>query len=211
VPANPPWDFDDWELEDELQSVDRLMDRLTNQGVIDRRLRFDAAESRPLTSRGPAEAPAPTTASAPLASPKPPRRKKSAFSSFMAWSVLSLSLMTFACGAVLLGWSAFTHRPELWTVGLPLALLGQAGLVVGLVLQFDHLWRTNKENSSTLEEIDDQLDDLRRSAALMHTAHNTPSQSFYTHLAHGAEAELLLADLKGQMDLLAQRLAQSKR
>src|SRR5205814_4004143 len=56
-----------------------------------------------------------------------------------AWTIVSLSLAVFACGAVLLAWSLLGQREDLWPVGLPLALIGQAGLIVGLVLQIDGL------------------------------------------------------------------------
>jgi hypothetical protein len=57
----------------------------------------------------------------------------------VAWLVLSVSLAVFSCGSVLLVWSLVGQRADLWPVGLPLALIGQAGLMVGVVLQLDGL------------------------------------------------------------------------
>src|SRR5262245_49422753 len=42
-----------------------------------------------------------------------------------AWLVLMLGLMAFACGGVLVGWSYFGHRPDLWSMGVPMAVGGQ--------------------------------------------------------------------------------------
>ena len=57
----------------------------------------------------------------------------------MAWAILSLGLAVFACGAVLLGWSLIGERDDLWPIGMPLAILGQAGSILGLILQLDGL------------------------------------------------------------------------
>ncbi|QDU95679.1 hypothetical protein [Lignipirellula cremea] len=216
--AIPAWEANDWEIEEELKSVDRLMRRLRRQGIaapspIGRHGRAAAAPCemqhggqnyRFDASHSPATAP-------PVSQPAARRTEKSPRASLLAWSVLSLSLMVFVCGAVLLGWSVVQQRGELWTVGLPLALIGQAGLVVGLVLQFEHLWQTNRQTTSTLIEIDDELENLRRTASLMGSTHSFPAQAFYAHLSDGADPQMLLADLKGQMDMLAMRLAQSRR
>ncbi len=56
-----------------------------------------------------------------------------------AWTILSLSLAVFACGAVLLAWSLIGQRDDLWSIGLPLALIGQAGMILGLVLQVESI------------------------------------------------------------------------
>lgn len=119
--------------------------------------------------------------------------------------------MCLACGGVLLGWSLVTGRSELWNLGLPLALLGQAGLLVGLVLQLENLWQSNRETTHTLDELDEQLLELRHATTLLTTTHSTSAQSFYTHLAEGASPQLMLADLKGQLDLLAVKMAKVSR
>jgi hypothetical protein len=42
----------------------------------------------------------------------------------------------------------------------------------------------------------------------MSVTHSAPAQSFYAHMAGGASPQLLLADLKGQLDLLAVRMSE---
>ena len=78
-----------------------------------------------------------------------------------AWTVLSLGLSVLACGAVLLGLSVAQERDDLWSLGLPLAIGGQAALVVGLVLQLEGLWQ-NRQTARTLTALDDELSRVRR-------------------------------------------------
>jgi hypothetical protein len=125
----------------------------------------------------------------------------------VGWAILSLGLAVFACGAVLLGWSLVARREDLWPLGMPLTLIGQAGLIVGLVLQLDGLWTTSRKTAAVLSELDGELKNVRQATSLLSCSHAASGQSFYLHLAEGASPQMLLADLKGQMDLLAQQMS----
>jgi hypothetical protein len=182
----------DWELEADLRSVQRLVQSLKNTSRIDLAAPI-AAPHQPISARVSAE-PANQRAA------EPPK------SNLAAWSLLSLGMAVFACGAVLLAWSLATGREDLWPLGMPLALAGQAALIVGLVLQLDGLWQTSRKTETTLSELDDELAKVRQATTLLSTSHSGPSQSFYLHMAEGASPQLLLADLKGQLDLLAQQM-----
>jgi hypothetical protein len=46
---------------------------------------------------------------------------------------------------------------------------------------------------------------------LWNASHGPASNLFYTHLANGAGSQLLLNDLKSQIDLLAMKIAQDDR
>ena len=128
-----------------------------------------------------------------------------------AWTILSLGLAVFACGGVLLGWSVVAHRDDLWPIGMPLALIGQAGLILGLVLQLDGLWQTSRQATQALTQLDGELASVRQATTLLSTSHAGGAQSFYMHLAEGASPQLLMADLKGQLDLLAQQMATQRK
>jgi hypothetical protein len=119
--------------------------------------------------------------------------------------------MTFVCGAVLSGLSFVSGHGELWSVGLPLVLAGQAGLLLGLMFQLDGLWQSNRETSETLDELDSQISDLKKTANLLSTTHSSAAKSFYAHMAEGASPQLLLADLKGQLDMLAVKMSHERR
>ena len=121
-----------------------------------------------------------------------------------------LGTTSFVCGGILLGWSMATGRQELWTIGMPAALVGQVAILVGLVLQLDRLWHDNREAAAKLDNVGEQLHELKTSATLLSTAHGPSSALFYSHLAGGAGPRLLLNDLKGQIDLLALKMAQEE-
>lgn len=192
--------LDDWELEDELNEAQQLVASLGVGERVSPAIRIDRAHvpsgNRELDSRGKTS--------------RKPRQSRAAHNSLFSWCMLSIGLMAFVFGAVLIGWSIAEDRPDLWRLGLPFTLGGQAALIVGLVFQLDGLWRSNREASETLDELDSQLDELRHATSILSTTHSSPAQSFYLHLADGASPNLLLADLKGQLDLLAARLADKR-
>jgi hypothetical protein len=127
------------------------------------------------------------------------------FSGALTWLSLSAGTAAFVCGGVLLGWSIVTGRQELWTIGTPVALGGQVALLIGLVLQLDRLWHDSRHAAAKLDTVDEQLQKVRTATSLLGTTVG-PSSSFYAHLAGGAGPQLLLSDLKGQLDLLALRM-----
>lgn len=122
------------------------------------------------------------------------------------WAAISLGVMLLACGGILLGWSVLAHRTELWSMGFPIAVAGQVLLLFGLVFQLDRLWNHNRDAAAKLDDVDQQLHDLRSTTAMLGTTHSTPGIAFYSHMAGGASPQLLLADLKGQLDLLAMQM-----
>ena len=204
---------EDWELEADLRGVERLVGSLKSSGMTHAAEtgHRDAPSSRHLRAaperaeRWHAEpTPEPDAARAADATERPK-------SHLLAWALLSLGLASFACGAVLLGWSFAAERDDLWPLGLPLALIGQAGLIIGLVLQLDGLWQSNRRTAETLSQLDGELSRVRHATTLLTTSTSASAQSFYAHMAEGASPQLLLADLKGQLDLLAQQMATQRK
>jgi len=124
----------------------------------------------------------------------------------LAWTILSLGTAGFVCGLVLMGWSMNTGRQDLWAIGSPLTLAGHIALVMGLVLQLDRIWHDSRLAAARMETVDEQLHDLKTATSLLGTAHG-PSSAFYAHWAGGAGPEILLGDLKSQLDLLAVKLS----
>jgi hypothetical protein len=102
-----------------------------------------------------------------------------------------------------LGWSAVDKRPELWSIGMPIAIVGQVALLLALVLQLDRIWRNHRRTSSKLDDVNRQIHDLRRAATMLSTTHSSPATAFYAHYSGGASPHVLLTDLKSQLDLLA--------
>ena len=191
----PTMDLDDWELEEALQHAERLVHRFDELDVTS----TPTGETLPFRQRIDSGRPR-------LPAARHPDKLRGSGSSLLAWSVLSIGMMIFVCGGVLLGWSLATGRTELWNLGMPLTIGSQALLVIGLVLQLEHLWQNNRATRETLHDLDEQLDDLRHATTMLTATKTGAAQSFYAHLAEGASPQLLLADLKGQLDLLASRL-----
>ncbi len=215
LPPHHSWppQWDDWEFEEDLQSVERRLRVLRAQGIMPAReetsqqLYFDEPHSAVPNNHLKLAAEKQRSKSPPSL-PRAKRRKSR--SAFFSWAMISFGLMTFVCGAVLMGWSIVTTRVELWTIGTPLTLGGQAVLIIGLIFQLENLWQSSRETTTTLDELDEQLHDLRQSATLLGPSQPNPAKSFYLHMAEGATPQMLLADLKGQLDMLAVRMAQEK-
>ncbi len=190
---------DAWELD---QKVRRLQAKTGSRRRVDR-------PSTPV-AHGASGFQAGTEAQAcePCARPRAYYRKsrRKGRSSMLAWALLSLGLMAFACGVALLVWSFVERRDELWSLGLPIAVGGQVGLLLGLVLQLERVWQNSRDAVSRLERVDTQLQDLERQQAAARVTHGTAAQAFYTHMADSATPQMLLADLQGQIHMLAAEL-----
>jgi len=124
----------------------------------------------------------------------------------LIWAALSLGTAALVCGGILLGWSLWTGRGELWKIGLPIAAGGQISLLIGLVLQIDRFWRDNHQTVAKLDEVDEELHDLKTTANLLSTIQGTSSAQFYTHPAGDANPHVQLSDLKARLDLLAMKI-----
>jgi len=195
---------EDWALEAELRGVERMLRRLRAESPLAGERRIDPAHAAAVTPP-PEGSATPVTASQP-AGDRPPLVVESPKSHLLAWLILSVGLSVFACGALLLVWSVLGRREDLWPIGLPLVLVGQAGLILGVVLQLDGLWSSSRRAATVLSDLDSELARIRQATTLLSAARSSPGQSFYAHLAEGAPPQMLLADLKGQLDLLARQI-----
>jgi hypothetical protein len=203
---NSPLGNEDWAIEAELRGVQRLLSSLKARPVP----LEDAVKSPHSYLRSSAAkigvADGESKSEPPRSSAKRQPQNRAA-----AWTMLTIGLTVFASGAVLVGWSFAATRNDLWPLGMPMVFIGQAGLILGLVLQLNGLWSSNHQTAAVLSGLDQELKTVREATTLLSTSHSTSAQSFYLHLAEGASPHILLADLKGQMDLLAQQMARQSR
>ena len=125
----------------------------------------------------------------------------------MVWSSLAAGVLSLVCGGTLLACALGTGRQELWAIGYPIVWAGQIVLLIGLIFQLDRVRRDHRNAAAKLETVDRQIHELKATTSVMGTMHG-PSGAFYAHWANGASPELLLNDLKSQLDLLAVRLSQ---
>lgn len=211
-----PPTYDGWQLDEELQHLHRLLHVGNTEDCSDGCLGEKGAASLNAAGKQAARFDPPqagVSARHIPAAPCParPRRKigrRGMFSSVLTWLAFTLGLASSASGGVLLGWSLVTGRQDLWNLGTPIALVGLIFLLAGLVLQIDRLCRDNRAAASKLDEVDEQLHELKTTTMLLNTSQGPASATFYSHLAGGASPQLLLTDLKSQLDLLAIKIAQ---
>lgn len=119
-----------------------------------------------------------------------------------------VGLATLGVGGGLLVASSMFGQAGLWRPGLLALAAGHLALLVGLLLWLGQIGTRSREAVERLTHLDHRLRDLHHSTQLLGTTRGSASQAFYSHLAEGASPNLLLADLKGQLDLLAVRLSQ---
>ena len=209
--AAPSSPYDAWELDEQLRHIERVL-----RSDPARHEDSEAAAPRRQLRRLDSPHAGPPTRHEPEArqSDKRPKAQDAGRGSApgaFTWLALSLGTATFVCGGILLAWSLATGRQELWNVGLPTALAGQIMLLVGLALQLDRLWHDNRAAAAKLDNVDEQLHDLKTAATLLGVSRGPASSVFYSHFAGGAGPQLLLTDLKSQIDLLAMKIAQEER
>jgi hypothetical protein len=205
--SSPLSEYDSWELDERLRHIERVLaigranddppNRESRQSGV--RLRVDAAHSQPSSRHRPP--------SKNLKKRSGTGKQRSPWLGAAIWGALSLGLMALACGGVLVGWSVLAEQDHLWSIGMPIAVGGQILLLLGFVLQIDRLWHDSRDTAAKLDDVDDQIEDLRNTTSILGTTHSTPATSFYAHFASGASPSMLLADLKSQLDLLAVKIA----
>lgn len=189
----PPW-RDDWQWDEQISAAERLLKAYRPGGN-------DGSAWMPSTSVG---------ADATRANRGPSTNhhdESKPQGSWLAWGFLLAGTTALVCGGVLAGWSYFGARAALWNLGLPVLLGGQASLLLGIVLQVERMWRNGRLAAQRLAEVDRELVDLHQTTTLLGNTYGGGSSTFFAHLAEGASPHLLMADLKGQMDLLAMKVS----
>ena len=76
--------------------------------------------------------------------------------SLLAWGAIAVGLASVSCGLALLGWSHLTGRDDLWSLGIPIALAGLLGLMIGFVLELEQTWQSHRELSKRIDEVKDE-------------------------------------------------------
>jgi hypothetical protein len=131
--------------------------------------------------------------------------RRSASRQVLAWLVVALGALALCGGLVLVAWSISSGRREFWELALGLTLGGQGTLILGLLLVVSRLWRTSRTAAMKLQDVHLRLGQLQRTAEAL-SANRGGAPAFYADLARGAPPQILLANLKGQLDQLATRI-----
>jgi len=142
--------------------------------------------------------------------PAPKTNRTSATSTKFSWAIsllLSTGVAVFSGGVCLLIWATLHRLPEAWQWGMTSTLVAEGMLVVGLVWMARRLWSNGRHVNRQLEGVDRQLAEMQQSANSPAANHGS-SASYYQHFNQGASPHMLVANLRGQVDQLAARIAE---
>jgi hypothetical protein len=212
VASGPPLPADDWQLRQRTRELGRKLRhevgrrRTLPSSLPGVELRFDRPRDlfddlEQLTA-SPIIMP-----SGGVAARRSERPRRAEGGQFVAW-------LFALCGAAVLGggigtiaWSLAENRPDLWNLAVGLTLSGQGLLIFGLVMIVTRLWRNSRYAATKLEEVHVDVGQLQRAADALTAIRSGGAPAFYAELVRGASPQMLLANLKGQLDQLATRLA----
>ena len=184
----PPPAFDTWEFDEQLRQIQRALDAATldddavNQLYKQELPRFELPHPMPSAWHVPAT---------PQKQEETKPARQGLLVSIVAWMALCCGTASFVCGSALLVWSFSTGRAELWTFGLPAALVGQVAILIGLLLQLDRLWRENRSATAKLQNVDQQLLDLKNDTQRLATSHQPAASVIRSHLFDDAGSNSL--------------------
>ena len=159
--------------------------------------------------------------SPPLASPpvasnlEPPRRTASGSAigqrrtrtSWLLSFLLGVGVVVFCVGLGLLGWSAALELPQLWHQGMTLTIGAEGLLILSLTWMALRLWRNSRRVNRQLYGVDRQLAEIEQITGALAGSHSRSSQHFYHHFSQVASPHMMVANLQGQVDQLAARMA----
>jgi hypothetical protein len=214
--------FDHWELEEQLRHVERVLSgvrfsaKVAPLGRVELPRGVQAAAQQTATRQTTAAASSAdkgNEASVDDASVDDTARGRSKRRRFVhtrhataprsrwTWTTVTAGAAALACGIGLLVCGWLSRRPELQTIGLPITLLGQGAVLVGMLVQLDHVWRDNRRTDDKLSRFQRQLENLENLAADLQTV--APRR-------HGVSTpttqQRTLADLKQRLETLSHRL-----
>jgi hypothetical protein len=206
--AVPPIRTDDWSIRQRARELDRALRRPVHFG------KPAATITRPSARRfDPPQSfldqcdqlPAPTAAmTMPLATTRVQQRH-SILGQVLAWLIVAAGTVALAAGIGLIGWTLSTNQMQHWNLALSLSLGGQGALILGLVMVVSRLWRNSRYATNKLQEMHARLGQLQNTADTI-SAMRGSAPAFYADLARGASPQMLLSNLKGQLDQLAARV-----
>jgi hypothetical protein len=142
----------------------------------------------------------------PIAAQNSARRQRqphSEISQLLAWLIIVAGAVSLGAGIGFIAWPLFQNRMMNWNLALSLTLGGQGALILGLVLAVSRLWRSSRHAANKLQDVQARLGKLQTTADALTGMRTGTASAFYADLARGASPQVLLANLKGQVDQLA--------
>jgi hypothetical protein len=124
----------------------------------------------------------------------------------LAWLVAALGVVMVGLGVGMMGWSAMEGRADLWNPAVGATLAGQGLVIVALLQLLTHVWSACRHAVLKLSQMHEELRRLRRATEEQSGRHAATAGQFYAELARGAGNDVLLGNLRGQVEQLAVRL-----
>jgi hypothetical protein len=187
----------DWALEADIRGVQRLIGALKSRStLVAEPLAVHLAHASPGSWHVPGEPARSPNASrtAPPAVAHQPHEAPQRSSHPAAWTVLCMGVALLACGVALVVLSVISARADLWQIGLPAVVVGQAGLIIGFALQLDALGGRSSRTTTSAE------------AVVETTAADSPATGMRAMSDTAvASQHMLLSELKTRLDRLVQQ------
>ena len=80
-------------------------------------------------------------------------------------------------------------------------------LIVGLTWMAIRLWQNSRRLNHELRGVDKQLVEIHEMAGSLSAGQLSASQNYYHHFSQVANPHMLVANLRGQIDQLAERIS----
>ncbi len=184
------------------RAIDRALrsaQATVSSGAATHTLRFDLAQTGLQENQS-------TRSVAPRPAVQRTPRGPSASGQFIAWTLAAVGATTLGLGLGFLAWSIMGERADLWLPGLAATLTGQGLLIVGLLQIMANLWSAGRQAAYRLGQVHDELRLLRRATEEAAGRHASSATQFYADVARNAGPEMLVGNLRSQLDQLAARL-----
>jgi len=141
----------------------------------------------------------------PAGSHEGPSKRSSA--SWMISGLIFCGVFSFGLGLGLLIWSAAFQLPLQWHWGMTATIGAEGTLILGLTWMAARLWHNSRCVNRQLNGVDRQLNDIQELTGKLAGSHISSSQHFYSYFSPSASPQMLAANLRGQVEQLADRIA----
>jgi hypothetical protein len=126
---------------------------------------------------------------------------------FFLGVALGSGFLALMIGVAALVWSAAFGQAVVWRWGLTTTVAGEGLLILGLTWMAARLWQKGRQLDRNLHQVDSQLTEVSELAGQLTASQLSSSQHYYQHFSQSANPHLLVANLRGQIEQLAERLA----
>jgi hypothetical protein len=121
--------------------------------------------------------------------------------------ILGSGFLALMIGVAALIWSAAFNQAIVWRWGLTTTVAGEGLLILGLTWMAARLWQKSRQLDQNLHSVDSQLNEVSELAGQLTASQLSSNQHYYQHFSQSANPHLLVANLRGQIDQLGERLA----